>query len=78
MPESGPGCRKKQLAFRAGIERTYVSHLENDKKSPTVQMLFRICQALDVSPSTLIARLERRVIGKKKATKVGMRKHRSA
>jgi len=59
------GLSQEELAFRAGIDRTYVSQLENDKKSPTVQMLFRICEALNSSPARVIARLERRLAHQK-------------
>lgn len=50
---------QEQLGFRAGLDRTYISQLENDKKSPTVEALFRICAALGVKTSVLIARVER-------------------
>jgi len=40
----------RQLAFRAGLDRTHVSQLENNKKSPTVQTLFRLCGAMKASP----------------------------
>jgi transcriptional regulator with XRE-family HTH domain len=33
--------------------------LENDKKSPTVDVLFRICDALGIAASELIARVEK-------------------
>lgn len=50
---------QEQLAFTAGIDRTYLSELENNHKSPTVEMLFRICDALNVAASEIIARVER-------------------
>lgn len=53
------GLSQEKLAFEAGIHRTYVSLLERDIKSPTVTMLFRVCKALKVRPSRLIARIER-------------------
>jgi len=37
------GITQAKLAFDAGIDRTYVSELETNKRSPTVDMLFRIC-----------------------------------
>jgi transcriptional regulator with XRE-family HTH domain len=52
------GLTQEELAERAGVHRTYVSMLERDKKSPTLAVLFRLCDALGVRPSTLIARLE--------------------
>lgn len=50
---------QEQLSFAAEIDRTYVSQLENNKKSPTVEVLFRICKALGISASEVIARVER-------------------
>jgi transcriptional regulator with XRE-family HTH domain len=52
------GITQEQLAFDAEIDRTYVSQLENDKKSPTIDVFFRICDALGISASTLIARVD--------------------
>ncbi|HUE74188.1 MAG TPA: helix-turn-helix transcriptional regulator [Pirellulaceae bacterium] len=48
----------EELSFAAEIDRTYVSQLERDLKSPTVDVLFRICDALKISASEFIARLE--------------------
>jgi len=43
---------------------TYISHLENDKKSPTLDVVFRICDALKIPASELIARVEKSRTGK--------------
>ena len=51
---------QEQLAFRAGIDRTYVSQLEHDKKSPTLAILFRLADALDILASEIIAKVEER------------------
>jgi transcriptional regulator with XRE-family HTH domain len=65
----GPELRKARLAarltqealsFKAGIDRTYISQLEHDKKSPTLDVLFRLCDALGVRASKLIARVEKK------------------
>jgi transcriptional regulator with XRE-family HTH domain len=53
------GLTQEQLAFRAGVHRTYISLLERDLKSPTLNTLFRLCAALDISASTLIAKVEK-------------------
>lgn len=53
------GFTQEQLAFKADVHRTYVSLLERGKKSPTVNVLFRICGVLGVRASTIIARVER-------------------
>lgn len=53
------GLTQEQLAFAADVHRTYVSMLERGIKSPTVDVLFRICDALDVQASEVIAEVER-------------------
>lgn len=50
---------QEQLAVSAGLDRAYVSLLENDHKSPTVDTLFRLCRALGTPASDLLARVER-------------------
>lgn len=52
------GLSQEKLAFEADLDRTYISQLENNHKSPTVDVLFRICRALEVKASELIARVE--------------------
>ena len=56
---------QEELAFRAKLDRTYISQLEHDKKSPTIDVLFRICDALSVSASALMGRVERKRKAKK-------------
>ncbi len=50
---------QETLSFAAHIDRTYVSQLERNLKSPTLDVLFRICDAVGVRASVLIARVER-------------------
>ena len=52
------GLTQEDLAFKARISRNYVSLLELDQKSPTVAVLLRVCRAMKVRPSRLIARIE--------------------
>jgi transcriptional regulator with XRE-family HTH domain len=47
------------MSFEAKVDRAYVSQLENGHKSPTVDVLFRICPVLGMAPSELIAQVER-------------------
>lgn len=70
-PAASPGLRsgdeareeaeltQEKLSFAAGVDRSYISQLENNHKSPTVEVLFLICDALGVRPSTIIARVEK-------------------
>lgn len=53
------GMTQEGLAHKAGVDRTYISQLENNHKSPTVDMLLRICDALEVSASGILARVEK-------------------
>ncbi len=53
------GLTQEKLAFAAEVDRTYISMLENDKKSPTVDMLMRICRPLGIPASQLLARVEK-------------------
>jgi transcriptional regulator with XRE-family HTH domain len=52
------GVTQEELAYKAEISRNYVSLLELDEKSPTVQVLLRICRALGVKASKIIGRVE--------------------
>ena len=56
---SQAGLTQEELAFEADVDRTYISMLENDKKSPTVDMLMRICKPLGVTPSSLLSQVEK-------------------
>jgi transcriptional regulator with XRE-family HTH domain len=56
---------QEELSFAAEIDRTYVSQLERNLKSPTVDVLFRICDAMDISASEFIARVEKKRRGKR-------------
>ena len=53
------GLTQEELAFEANVHRTYVSLLERNKKSPTLDVLFRMCHALGIQASRLIARVEK-------------------
>jgi transcriptional regulator with XRE-family HTH domain len=53
------GLTQEVLAHKARLSRNYVSLLELNEKSPTIQVLGRLCKALHVKMSALIARTER-------------------
>jgi transcriptional regulator with XRE-family HTH domain len=52
------GLTQEELSFRAGLSRPYISQLERNITSPTVETLFRICDALDVSAVTIIKKVD--------------------
>lgn len=49
------------LALRADVDRNYVSLIELGRNSPSVRMLYRLCDALDTAPSDLLKDVERRM-----------------
>jgi transcriptional regulator with XRE-family HTH domain len=51
---------QEEVSLQANVDRSYLSQLENDHKSPTVDMLFLICEVLKVPPSEILAEVERR------------------
>jgi transcriptional regulator with XRE-family HTH domain len=57
------GLTQEELAFKAGVSRQYVSLLELDAKSPTVNMLVRLCNAMGASAGRIVARVERASCG---------------
>ena len=54
------GISQEGLAERAGVDRTYVSILERGLKSPTVETLERICDALGTLPERVIEEARRK------------------
>ena len=48
------GYAQDELAFKADIDRTYLGYLENAKNNPTIGVLSKIADALEVSVSSLI------------------------
>ncbi|WP_395945552.1 helix-turn-helix domain-containing protein [Brevundimonas sp.] len=45
---------QEELAFRAGMKRSYVSDMERGTRNPTVRALGRIANALEIPPHTLL------------------------
>lgn len=53
------GLSQEQLAGKADITRVYVSQLERNLKSPTLDVFMRLCKALKIAPSRMMARIEK-------------------
>jgi transcriptional regulator with XRE-family HTH domain len=47
------GISQEELAFRASIDRTYISQIERGVGNPSLLVIFKIAQALKVSMSFL-------------------------
>ncbi len=50
--------KQSEVAERADLDPSYVSMLENNKKSPTLTVYFRLCEVIGVVPSELMKRVE--------------------
>jgi transcriptional regulator with XRE-family HTH domain len=53
------GISQEELALSADVDRTFVSQMERGIRQPTLTTLLKLSRALDVQPSTLVARMER-------------------
>lgn len=49
------------LALQADVDRNYVSLIELGWNSSSVRMMFRLCDALDITPSDMLKDVERRM-----------------
>lgn len=52
------GMTQELLSGFAGIARTHLAMIENGTKQPNLETLWRIANALEIPPSTLIAEIE--------------------
>ena len=52
------GLTQDVLSGLAGLDRTHYSKLERGLRTPTLDTLFKIGQALDVPPHTILQRIE--------------------
>lgn len=55
------GRTQADIAFTANLDRTYISLLELGKKSPTLDTMFVLCSALDITPSELMQATEKQL-----------------
>jgi transcriptional regulator with XRE-family HTH domain len=50
------GLSQEELADSAGINRNYVGQIEREEKSPTIDVIEKLCDPLEVNPATLLSR----------------------
>lgn len=50
-----------ELALRADVDRSYLSLIELGKNSPSVRLMFKLCDALDVAPAEFMKDVEKRM-----------------
>lgn len=49
------GLSQEELAFRAKVDRSYISLIENERYNPSIAVLDRLARALEVDLSALVA-----------------------
>ena len=49
---------QEELAFKADLDRTYISLLERGLRNPTLRIIMRLAEVLEKSASEMIALME--------------------
>src|SRR5579862_3119882 len=52
------GVTQEELAWRAGLHRTYLAGIEAGSRNPSLQSIVRLAQALQISLAGLFANME--------------------
>lgn len=55
------GITQEVLSGLSDIGRTHLSAIERGARKPTLETLYRICNALDISMGTVVAEIENRI-----------------
>jgi transcriptional regulator with XRE-family HTH domain len=51
---------QEKLAKLTGLDRTFISLIENGKRNPTFTTILKICSALEIEPSQLFSIYEKK------------------
>jgi transcriptional regulator with XRE-family HTH domain len=57
LARQAKGVSQAELAHRAGLDRTYVSSLEREVYSPTIDVVERLAKALELDPLVLLRKV---------------------
>ena len=70
----GKGLSQLDLSLASGVSQTAISQIETGRKSPTLATFLRLCDALEISPETVLERSldddEKRKIDKQLALEI--------
>jgi transcriptional regulator with XRE-family HTH domain len=55
------GLSQEEVAFRANLDRTYISLLERDERQPTITTVFGLAEALEMQPYELVKEIQNEV-----------------
>lgn len=53
------GITQEKLAELADVDRTYIYRLETGKRSPSLSIIFRLADALKISPGLLLDKVNK-------------------
>lgn len=53
------GLSQDELSIETGLDRSYISMIERGKRNPTLIVIFRLCEVLDIEPHSLIKNIEK-------------------
>jgi transcriptional regulator with XRE-family HTH domain len=51
------GFTQEELAFKSGLDRTYISLLERGLRTPTLNTLFKLSTALEIQPENFVSKI---------------------
>lgn len=63
------GWSQEMLSFEAQSDRNYISLLELGRNAASISILFKFCEALEISPSDFVRLVENRVAEHRKRGK---------
>jgi len=52
------GLTQEQLALDAGVERNFVSLIERGNNQPTIRIVFKLADSLQIQPSKMLRQVE--------------------
>jgi len=55
------GISQEELAFRAGVHRTFIARLEVASTQPSLSVTFQLAQALTLPPEDLVKAVRQRI-----------------
>ena len=57
------GLSQEKLALDANVDRNYISLIELGKSSPSIKTLFKLCAALESTPSEILRTTQEKIGG---------------
>jgi transcriptional regulator with XRE-family HTH domain len=55
------GLSEASVASSVGVDANYIADIERGAREPTLVMVFKIAGALEITPSMLIGRMQRKL-----------------